>query len=207
MNTDALTALRINARTKAAALPVWRAPLLIDLHPGRVLAFDQSLAACGVAVLTFDGQTLFLRDAHVMQVPATDAKRSREHGLRRAELLVDAIINWYQRSVPDDQWSVVYEAVPEGGSIHAPESSLLGAMAVRMATRTFRGAPPLLDPVPAQSHKKFVCGNRNATKKEHHAALMELTRALGVRGAELLTNEGKRDAFSVGLYALAQSHG
>jgi hypothetical protein len=127
--------------------------------------------------------------------------------LRRALLLHDEIVNWYQRAVPGDDWDVVYEAVPEGGSIRSPESSLLGAMAVLMASRGFRGTTRLLEPVPAQSHKKYTCGNRNASKTEHHAALMKLAEILQVRGLEQLTNEAKRDSFSVGLYALRKSHG
>jgi hypothetical protein len=209
MNTDALLALRSmkdQQKTQKAA-SAWTPPTLADLKHGRLLAFDQSLSACGVVVMTSDDTGITVRDAHVMQVPPTDAKRSREHMLRRGLLLMDEIVNWYQRSVPDGGWSVVYEAVPEGGSIRSPESSLLAAMALLMASRSFRGITPLLEPVPAQTHKRFTCGNRNATKTEHHAALMQWGHDVGVRGLEHLTNEGKRDAFSVGVYALRRSDG
>jgi hypothetical protein len=207
MNTDALAALR-GMRDKQEikkAANAWAPPARGDLARGRILAFDQSLAACGVVVLVSDETGLTIRNAHVMQVPPTDAKRGREHMLRRGLLLLDAITDWYGREVEGDSWDVVYEAVPEGGSIRSPESSLLGAMAVLMASRSFRGTTRLLEPVPAQSHKRFICGNRNASKTEHHAALMKWGVDLGVAGLEQLTNEGKRDAFSVGVYALAHS--
>jgi len=62
----------------------------------------------------------------------------------------------------------------------------------------------LLPMMRRQDHCKLVCGNANADKRAHHAALKLLFPHIA--GSELVTNEATRDALSVAL-ATAQREG
>src|ERR1700744_1555683 len=103
MNPEALAALRgmREQQTKKVASRAWTPPTRSDIGYGRIMAFDPSLSACGVVVLTSDAHGITVREAHVMQTPPPDSPRGRGHNLRRALLLTDEIVNWYRRTLPD----------------------------------------------------------------------------------------------------------
>jgi hypothetical protein len=55
---------------------------------------------------------------------------------------------------------------------------------------------PMVQP---QSHRRVICGNPKASKKEEHEALATLVPALPIIGYSLVTNEATRDALCVGI--------
>ena len=201
MNTDPLAALRAKQPIKAR----WTPPTVSDLQHGRVLAFDQSLAATGAVVLNhigLGGPTIIA--AKVISTPATtEEKSTRESDVHRALILRQRITEWL-RTLLIDGIVVVHEAVPEGPYIHRIESSLLSALAVRIACEDY-GVPLASTPsIPARTHKKFACGNANASKSEHGNAIKKLGAEMPIGNFNLISNEATRDALSVALCALGR---
>lgn len=213
MNTDALKELGKSASPAAKKKVSWRAPrgedFVLPVAPGArlVFAFDQSLSACGFVAVggqIRDGKPFVaISAAQRIAVELNDGSTGYERELRRALILRDEIadralglaLTWNQFSADIE---VVHEAPPIGGGrMRSPESSLLAAMAVRMAFTDDRyHLRPMVAP---RTHKVFVSGNARATKGEHHAALKQVMADLEIQGAESITNEAHRDALSVAL--------
>jgi Holliday junction resolvasome RuvABC endonuclease subunit len=176
----------------------WMPLTPIDLRSGTVLALDQSLGAAGFVLVT---STPSFFTVHLAGTLATDETTVRGHEqslLRGVEIyqsmtrLVTMACEWSDRVV------FLHETPPVGGTMARPESSLLSALAFRIALSQ-RNLVPMM--VGAQSAKRLICGNANATKREAHAKLAEY--APWINGYDLVTNEGRRDALMLALYHLA----
>lgn len=189
-----------DAKPKKGKAP-WRPPVIDDFAQGRVVAFDQSLGGCAAVALTHSalGMTVARAQSFKVSVPEVGG---HEESLAKAEALTGEIRAWIEVLDPFDKaWIVVHEQPPglRGRKIRNPESSMLAALAVRLGCQGYTRTPM----VGRQSHAKFICGDGNATKIDHHAALKELAHELPIRNFEVVTNEGKRDALSIALYRLA----
>lgn len=213
MNTDALESFAAGAAAKAPK-KTWTPPTEADFHapeaPGvrYVLGIDQSLSACGLALIGAqrkpEGLVLVVMDAEKITTAAPLFKGFEEH-FQRAEQLHDLIERFLSRVYfgTEGDIELVHEAPPVGGGrLRTPESSILSALAVRLAARKswIRRGPM----VPPQVHKTFVCGDRRADKKKHHAALTALAADLGIAQWEFVTNEATRDAASLALLHLSR---
>lgn len=213
MNTEALAAFAAKDAARRAAAPKWKPPESSDFclprHP-RVrwaVAVDQSLSACGAVLIGGarlpDGRAVFgVQQAWKMVTEAPEGTKGFEASLRRATELAgrfsDFLVHaWLHVEGPLE---LVHEAPPPTGvaRMRSPESSLLAALSFRIAGQNSTGVL-FGDMVSAQAHKHFVCGNRNADKAEHHAALKQLAVDLGIEGFDLVKNEATRDALSVAL--------
>lgn len=190
-------------KAKTSGRPPWQQPVFADIGQGRVLAFDQSLGGCAAVAL--------IRTVHDLTVYATQsfktahvAQGGHEENFQKAQDLTRQVAQWIQDTIPyPPEWVVVHEMPPVGGGqLRRPESSIMAAMAVRYAATS--SLVPLAPMVAKKAHAKFFCGNPNATKKDHHAALMDVVSPWPVVGLHQVTNEGKRDALSVGLTHLAR---
>lgn len=160
------------------------------------LACDPSLTALGVVLLEVYEGDLFIQQAEKLSTVPTE-KKGWEDTFYRAELM-EALLSALIDSWEPPQGSVgVHEAPPIGKNMARTESTILTGYGFR-SVMTEYGIP--LDPaVTAQSHKRLICGNHLATKREHHEELKKLLPR--IKGAEKITNEATRDALSIGLYA------
>lgn len=213
MNTDALTAFA-SGRKSSKKAKVWRPPapedfVLADDTLRYVLAVDQSISGCAAVLLAAhrqpSGPSLSVMVAQKFATTPVEAG-GYEETLQRAQELYGRLAAWItQQVVPRIRTDVevVHEQPPVGGGrVIRPESSLLAALALRIVAETF--AFPVQRMVAPQTHKGFICGNRSADKREHHAALKRVAADLRVSGMELVTNEDLRDALSIGLTHLAR---
>lgn len=199
LDTSALQHLRDKPPTKAKAKkPDWEPLDLLDLHPGTYLACDQSLAACGLVLF----EVMPERDhwaIHMAQKIVGGRTEGWEETLQSSMRLQALIYAWVASWVHGTDWGTVravHEAPPTGGGrFLKPELSLVSAHAFRSATQGF----PLLPMVRRQDHCKAICGNANAKKPVHHAALKRYLPLIS--GGDLITNEAHRDALSVALTA------
>lgn len=169
---------------------------LVDLGYGRVVAVDQSLAACGLAVICHDAEGLRVQAAITLHTEG-HGRLDHETDLARCWELSVLVQRWLADTLDrPHRYHLVYEAVPSGGGrLMHTGSSLLAAAALRFGAGPLRVALP----VPARAHKRFVCGDANAKKSVHHAALKSLATSLPIDGFGLVTNEAIRDSVSVGL--------
>lgn len=128
----------------------------------RILAVDQSLANTGLVWVESDP----------LQVTAKGMLKSRgllsgnEATLRRAEEMVgefDALLS-------DDIDLVLFEVPPLGNLVQRPESSLLSALALRVAARK-KGKTCV--GVNTNKAKKFLTGSAQARKPKVREALLE----------------------------------
>lgn len=200
VNTAKLSEFRDGA--KKTKKKVWTAPVIDQFRAGQIIAWDQSLSACGMVALWCtkpeDGRTvLHINSAETFRMQT--AIGGHEGNFQRTLALSDEIGRWMEDRDFGGGWEVVHEAPPSGGgTMRHPESSILASVAVRQGTRRYKLNPM----VSRQSHARFACGNGNATKKDHHAALMKLAEDLEIGNLHLITNEAKRDALSVALHWL-----
>lgn len=179
----------------------WRAPVIEDFaaHAGktRILAVDQSLSATGMVWLAVGKKELTVYGAWTFRSEAGADVEGHEENLQRA-LSLGTQIDWVLWEVHRNVACVVHEGPPVGGGrILRPESSLLAALALRQAAT--RREVPIAPMVQPQTHKRVVCGNGNATKKEEHAALAQLATTLPILEYQRVTNEATRDALCVAL--------
>jgi hypothetical protein len=176
-------------------------------HAGktRILAVDQSLSATGMVWLAVGRRELTVYQAWTFRSEAGEDADGHEQNLQRAMDLgnqIDDVI----RVVHQDVAHVVHEGPPVGGGrIMRPESSLLAALALRQAAALWE--VPIAPMVQPQTHKRIVCGNGNATKKEEHAALAQLAATLPILDYDRVTNEAIRDALCVALAHLTRKEG
>jgi Holliday junction resolvasome RuvABC endonuclease subunit len=182
---------------------VWLPPTRVQLAFGNVLAFDQSLAACGMVLLSHDRHILRVVDAVMFKTPSETS--GHEDQFQRGVALARHVRSYLAaHDVHAPEWTAVHEAPPVGGGqIRTPESSLLAAQAIRIEM-DYRGIPvaPMVTP---QQHKWVTSGDRLIRKGPHRAALLRLTTMLGVEGCALITNEAHRDALSVALTHLVRT--
>jgi hypothetical protein len=216
VNTEALEVFAGDRKGKPVKQS-WRSPEPDDFVLSNgvtrfVVAVDQSLSGCA-AVLLSAGRIEPARPlcliVHASQKFATTPVEAGgyEETLRRATELHGLFGNWMLQSVlmlvSGFGLEIVHEQPPIGGGrVVRPESSLLASMAVRLVAD--RHALPVARMVAPQSHKHFICGDRKADKKTHHAALKKVVADLGVRGMDIVTNEDLRDALSIGLLHLTR---
>jgi hypothetical protein len=197
VNLDGVERLANDKRTRKSGPEPWRPPVLGDFPDGEVVAIDQSLTHTGLVHLRRDEHGLRVLQADTIRQKATEGLTGYEESLAQAMALQDLL------GVRLDHWigmkdvPVVYEAVPFGGHLRSPESSLLAALVVRHVVAGL--ALVCVPPVAGKTHKKVVCGNGNADKRQAHAGLLRLSTDLPIEGCGVVTNEHTRDALSVGL--------
>jgi hypothetical protein len=177
----------------------WRPPTMTEIvrHEGkRIIAVDQSLSATGLVVILVSADHLSILRSDTLRGVAADECAGYEETLQRALNLGKQLATTLGM-VPDID-ELVHEGVPiGGGKIVRPESSLMASLALRQEAGLW-GIPvkPMVQP---QTHRRVVCGNQNASKKEEHEALATLAQSLPIIGYELITNEATRDALCVGI--------
>lgn len=172
---------------------------LAQLPEQSILAFDQSLAATGFVHLSLSTQgRLFVADAQTFRTTATEGKGGHEENLDRALIQYQnfkkVLFGYHYRG----GFTVVHEMVPVGGGkLVRPESSLLAAHSLRTAVAELEmeRAPS----VAVGEHRKAICGNAKAEKREAHAVLAELARKLDILNYKAITNDNTRDALCVAL--------
>lgn len=179
----------------------WKAPNAEDFAYRDLIAFDPSLSATGVVVLSSTRQGIVIRKAHKFPNPPVGDVQGNEEHFRKFMALARNITNWRLNCETDiTGWEYVHEAPPVGGGrIRHPESALLGGAAVRASM----WGHDCLGMVSPAAHKKYICGNAKADKVEEHAELKAIADFLDFHGFELITNEAKRDALCVALTYLA----
>jgi hypothetical protein len=187
----------VETKKRARVKPEWQPLNLEDLKPGKYLACDQSLAATGLVMLwVTDEHKVYLQGAG--RISTSQGTSGWEMVLQSALSLEGLMAAWIRANEPEytSYWAV-HEAPPVGGGrFLKPELSLVSALAFRMAVGPMVSMLPM---VRRQDHAKLICGNGNASKTEHHAALKELFPQ--IVGSDMVTNEATRDALSVGLMA------
>lgn len=181
---------------------VWQPPTLDDFGIGRVMAFDQSLSATGMVLVNRTPDMLAVTDAASYSgVPQDLEATGREKDLQRGVHLWAIFSGLFRSLAPEIV--LVHEAPPlgagAGGAMRTPESSIMSAQALRIAARQHSREILMVGP---RQHRKLICGNANAKKREEHEAMATLARNLGFLGMEYVTNESKRDAFCVALALL-----
>jgi hypothetical protein len=144
-----------------------------------------------------DGQ-VYIQEAKTLSTKGTEDggwESNFDRAQEISELLCALLEDWV------DGWDIaqaVHEAPPSGGgTIMRPESSILGGREFRRVS--WELLLPIDKLVTPQSHKKLICGNHIAKKKQHHDAIRELLPK--IHDSRLITNEALRDALSIGLYA------
>lgn len=179
----------------------WRGPRLEDFAYRDLIAFDQSLTATGVVVVSSTRQGIVIREAHKFPNPAVGEVQGNEEHFRKGIALIRNITHWRHNCETDiSGWEYVHEAPPIGGGrIRHPESALLGGLAVRASM----WGHDCLGMVSPAAHKKYICGNAKADKVEEHQELKAIAHFLDFHGFDLITNEAKRDALCIALTYLA----
>lgn len=177
----------------------WRAPTMAEFieHEGkRIIAVDQSLSATGLVVIRVGADHLSILWSTTLRGVVSEDVKGYEETLQKATNLGKQLATALGQ-VPDID-ELVHEGVPiGGGKIVRPESSLMASLALRHEADLW-GIPvkPMVQP---QTHRRVVCGNAGASKKEEHEGLAKLASSLPIIGYELVTNEATRDALCVGI--------
>lgn len=198
----------LKGKRKAKAKPPWQPLSLSTLHPGTYLAADPSITAFGLVLFEVSPDQRYA--VHMAEQFKTESGlvAGHEDTLWRAEVIEGLIQSWLQTWMVGHDWGHVYavhEAPPIGNLRHSKfEYSLVTGLGFRLALRAAyqdrRSEISLLPMVRRQDHARLICGDPDAKKPVHHAALKEHFDA--IRDAdELITNEAKRDALSIALYA------
>jgi hypothetical protein len=201
IDTAPLVELASKQKTSSPVKVAW-APLdLGTLHDGTYLAADPSLTGFGLVLFEVDQarRRYCVHLAAKFDVPKTEAG-GWEDILTRAATLNYRLDIWLRQYVFVRRYTnlvAVHEAPPIGhGKMLNPEISLIASREFRASVRH---VVPILPMVRRQDHCKLICGNANAKKPEHHAALRGLFSR--IPGSEDVTNEATRDALSVALTA------
>lgn len=196
VDLSALQALKDKPAKKPRTAP-WEPLDLQTLHTGTYFACDPSLGATGVVlfeVFSFDRWAV-----HMAQKFVGGRTEGWEETLQSTAYLHQQLDHWVQTWIRSSDWGAVHavhESPPTGGGkFLKPELSLLSGYAWRVATNGY----PRLPMVRRQDHCKLICGNANADKAVHHAALKKFFP--DIVGSELVTNEALRDALSIAIFA------
>lgn len=191
--------------TPAPKAKIWLPPSRLSLAEGNVIAFDQSLAACGMVWLTFDPSGLKVVDAQVFKTVSQPSNHAGN--LARGTDLARQLRSYLSKAVYSHgsrNWTFIHEApLTGGGRVRNTDSSLLAAQTIRIEM-DYRGFP-MAPMITAQQHKWATSGDRLISKSAHRAALMRLVELLGVEGYDQITNEAMRDAFSVAITHLIRA--
>jgi hypothetical protein len=190
----------VRPQRKAAKQP-WQPPTRPQLGLGRMVCFDPSLSATGVVDLEHTPDRLVVHGAWTLRGEAPSGYTGREREMREGLILrariVDLLITY------DSGVTALTEAPPIGGGrIKAPESAMLGCLAVHVAA--LDANVPMGPMYYPQRHRALTCGQALIKKEKHHPLLMELAAELAIEGLEKVSNEHRRDALSVGLAFLIE---
>lgn len=183
------------APRKGAPAPLTRASF------GRavVVAFDQTVSACGMVVVDSRGTDISIMRARKFEQSTRPGAEGYEVYFDKAEQLGWVLAEELAKlacSFPGIE--VVHEAPPVGGGKFTnPESSLMAGREVRRAARA--AGLTIFPMVAPQAHKRLIVGNAQATKKDVRAALPPFLASVGVTGYNLVTNEDQRDALCIAL--------
>lgn len=188
---------RFRADAQPSKKRVWEPPTVEDFARGSVLAVDQSLAALGWVWLVHYINGLEVLDKGSVRTKPEDFPKSHEGTLQRALVVHqqwgDQVYTAMDRyPVWGDNTVFVHETPPVGSRMARPESSLLSALAVRLALQGLDLPAAIM--VSNQHSKAVLVGNANAEKKTWHTALDRYSFA----GA-MPSNEGERDALCLAL--------
>jgi hypothetical protein len=152
-----------------------------------------------------DSGDVAVRGAEKLSTAPT-SRRGWEDTFYRAELmealLAALVSNWCEFEGSADLVAV-HEAPPAGGGDFTRiESTILTGYGFRSVMS--ENEIEVLKTVTPQAHKKLLCGNHLASKKEHHEAVKKLLPK--IRNSVLISNEATRDALSIALYAAWRIH-
>lgn len=174
-----------------------RKPSRIQVNfEGLVLAFDQTLSSTGWCLMRSKG---YIVEAVRTGMCTTNAEnKGSDQDLVRGEL----IFNQFQTVIENNEpmW-IVHEAPPVGGGkLSRPESSLLAALALRIAAAQY--VTPLTM-IHARKAKNRLTGNPGATKKEvREGVLWQLPTITDFKPL----NEHVYDAAAIGLVAIEEGY-
>jgi hypothetical protein len=178
----------------------WQPLDLSQLPDCAVLACDPSLAACGIVWVVVEDGRVTVRGAEKLATVQTD-RRGWDDTFYRARLLeallASLVSHWTEEGSLAHGLYGVHEAPPAGGGDFTRiESSILAGYAFRSVCDEHE--IKLAKTVTPQSHKKLICGNHIASKREHHESLKKLLPRMD--GGNKIRNEATRDALSIALY-------
>lgn len=202
-----MTATGFDRLKNLSAAPPASAPAGLTrdrLREGWVIACDQSLDGFGWVYLVNDAAGCRVVRAESFSTAKPNDSRGRP--IKGHPLNLARGVEVYTRfqEILAQCWAsgtdVVYETPPAGGRMARPESSLLSALAIKIACLPL-GIEAVM--VGAQTAKKVFTGNANADKPEAHRAMMHQVSGW-LEGIEAITNEAKRDALMLGLTRLSQ---
>jgi hypothetical protein len=173
----------------------WEPLTPADLGDGMVLAFDQSITACGYVALVKVGSLVTVTKSVKISDPYAKDPKGVERDLKRSVHVFEqavAVIDW----AVGQGYDLSHESPPNPSQVKGGGTgSLMGAVAVRAAAAVLNRPIEMLGAQPA---KKIVCGSANADKPTAHAALREHVFPWLVFN-EMVTNEAQRDALMNGL--------
>jgi Holliday junction resolvasome RuvABC endonuclease subunit len=158
-----------------------------------LLAFDQSLANTGWALMEIEGTKAVIRQTGMIKT-VKEAKGHEDNLTRATEIFVAA------KSLMGDLRpdNVSHETPPVGGGMKRPEASLLASNSIRNAAEVYR-IPITM--VSAQRAKHRLTGNHNAEKSEVRTALQGIIENIT---SFKPMNENVYDAVAVGLVAMEE---
>jgi Holliday junction resolvasome RuvABC endonuclease subunit len=166
-------------------------------YVGTILAFDQTLGHTGYVVLDCrewrEGRLPIIRHVGMIE-PGPTGEKGHLDNLLKSEAIFAEVMALVKEHQPT---RVAHESPPTGGGkLHRPESSLMAAQSLRLASR-LQGVTDI-QMIHAQSVKGRMTGNRAADKKDMHAVLYQEYVSLA---ATKPNNENTRDALGVGTLA------
>lgn len=172
---------------------------------GSVLAFDQSLDAFGWVSLSNTKESCRITSAGSFSTSKDYRKPGTTQPLKGHPLNLERGVEVYERVREmfrplADNIDVVWETPPAGGKMARPESSLLSALAIKIAAKE-RGIVPVM--LGAQTCKKLFTGNSNAEKPVAHRAMMHQVSGW-MMDIDTITNEAKRDALLLAITHLVR---
>ncbi len=129
-----------------------------------ILAIDQSLANTGMIWVTLHEDKSLTIDSKVT-LKSKSLLSGNEASLSRAEELFDNFCSLFT----EDLTEVIYEVPPLGNLVQRPESSLLSALALRLAARDKK---VLCVGVNTNKAKKLLTGSAQARKPKVREALL-----------------------------------
>lgn len=177
--------------------PLEPLPVYDPVFRGHILAFDQSLANTGYAVLTCFGPGQAVHFNATGMLRSGDDLKGHEKTLTRASELFEEVRDLLQTYQPN---GVVFETPPTSagpGRMNRPESSLLAAQSIRIASGLAHKPVTML--ARQKVYKRFT-GAANADKKALKEALTKLLEFHGiVRPERQPWNEHTIDATGIAL--------
>lgn len=182
-------------------MPKWAELDLATLPNCRVVACDPSLAASGLVFIEVHDGEVYVLGAETVGTTKTDKVGWEDTFLRAHQLKMRLrpILESWVHDYGAGMGIAVHEAPPIGGSFRTESTILAGFTFEQLAEEIGMVADPLVTPM---AHKKLICGNGRAQKKEHHDALKLLMTT--IFDSKCVKNEATRDALSIALYAASR---